>query len=498
MHASVGLRTPVTIGVDIGTTGTKVVVFDPRTGVIAQGSRSVTLHATEPGMSEADPGEWWANVAALVPMVLHQAGVSPESVAAIATSGMVPAVLLLDGEGVPLRNAVLQNDVRASVQVAEARVALGEDRALRRTGAAITQQSVGPKLSYLRQREPEVWARTRAVLGSYDWMLVALGAAQHVEENWALESGLFELDGGPFRPAVAQSGAGDILPARRSPGDIVGELDVRAAAALGLRPGVPLVVGGADHVLSAYGAGLRRPGDWLVKLGGAGDIMAVADHALVDERLYLDRHPDPGLWLPNGCMATSGSLIRWFQRLTGRQDLAELDDEAAARAPATVLTLPYFLGEKSPYHDPDLRGVIAGLRLDHDAVDIYRSVLEAIAFGFLDHVRILEELGVELGEPYITNGGSKSVFWRQIHADVLGYPMKSLTAHPGASLAAAYIASRAVMPEHTRSDIASYVESSSTIHPDPARHELYQEAYGMWRELNAKTTPTMHMFARAR
>jgi xylulokinase len=489
-------RKPV-IGIDIGTTGTKVIVFEPDRGVVAQGTLPTALIATGAGMSEADPRQWWENLRKLIPEVLHTAGVGANEVAAIATSGMVPAVLLLDREGRVLRNAILQNDVRAAAFVERTQRALAGEDVLQNTGAAVTQQSVGPKLSWIQANEPDVWSRTATVCGSYDWILIALGAERHVEANWALESGLFRLDGSTYEPAVAAADAARMVPPRRSSGEIVGRLASGPASELGLVSGTPLVVGGADHVLSAYGAGLTKPGDWLVKLGGAGDIMVVTDEVMVDERLYLDEHPVDGLWLPNGCMATSGSLIRWFQRLTGLEDLKELDRQAALRAPAQVLTLPYFLGEKSPHHDPSLRGVIAGLRLDHDPVDIYRSVLEAIAFGFLDHVEIFQERGIALGEPAITNGGSTSVLWKQIHADVLGFPVHSLTAHPGASLAAGYIASATVSAASTADDIGAYVNRSSTYYPDQARHEQYREAHELWKGLLADTRGTMHRLARA-
>ena len=244
------------------------------------------------------------------------------------------------------------------------------------TGSALTQQSVAPTIAWLRTHEPDVYERTAHYVGSYDWVLTALGADVHVEQNWALESGLFTIDGDVAEPvlAAADLDAGTLAPVHR-PGTKVGELSSAAARSTGLAAGTALVVGGADHVLSAFAAGVNEPGDALVKLGGAGDILVASDTRVVDERLYLDAHPVPGHWLPNGCMATSGSLIRWFQTLVGGADLAELDDEAAATAPAEVLCLPYFLGEKSPLHDPDLRGVFAGMHLGHGRADLYRSVL---------------------------------------------------------------------------------------------------------------------------
>jgi len=261
---------------------------------------------------------------------------------------------------------------------------------------------------------------------------------------------------------------------------------------MGLPAGVGLFVGGADHVLSAYGAGVSQPGDWLIKLGGAGDILVNSASALVDHRLYLDAHPSPGSWLPNGCMATSGSLIRWFQALTGIEDLKEMDLLAEAARPASVLCLPYFLGEKSPLHDPDLRGMFFGMHLGTTKADLYRSVLEAIAFGFRHHRDIFLERGVSLERAMVTNGGSTSTVWKQIHADVLGTELHPVVDHPGASLGAAVIAGVGAGAIGHLDDIEHYITLGPTVTPDSAAHALYDEAYQEWFELSQVTTPLAH------
>ncbi|MCV7358815.1 FGGY-family carbohydrate kinase [Mycolicibacterium fluoranthenivorans] len=486
-----------TIGVDIGTTGTKTVLFSTDRGIVATATRETALYSTGPGIAEADTTQWHDNVVESIREVLTVGGVSAASVGAVATSGMVPAVVPVDREGNPLRRAILQNDARAHREVAELGAALSGVDLVTLTGSALTQQSVAPTTVWLREHEPEIYARTAHWVGSYDWVLTALGAPCHVEQNWALESGLFSIDG-PIATPVLEAAKLDpetLAPVHR-PGTRVGELSARAAELTGLRAGTALVVGGADHVLSAYAAGVNRPGDALVKLGGAGDILVASDTQVVDERLYLDAHPVPGHWLPNGCMATSGSLIRWFQALVGGADLSALDDEAAQRAPAEILCLPYFLGEKSPLHDPDLRGTFAGLHLGHTRADMYRSVLEAIAFGFRHHVDVFTDIGIPLSRVMITNGGSKSTLWKQIHADVLGLEMLPVRGHPGASLGAAVIAAIGIGALDDWSDAGRFITLDAPYVPDPARAAAYDDGYSAWRELGAAMTPISHRLAR--
>ena len=512
------------LGIDVGTTSTKVVLADPAAGVVAQASESVALSSPHPGWAEADPAQWWANLSALVPAVLAAASeatgrpVTADDIAAVATTGMVPAVIPVDEAGRPLRNAILQNDARATAEIRELAAALPDLDFVARTGSALTQQSVGPTLLWLARHEPDAWAGAATVQGSYDWLASRLGAAPHVERNWALESGLFELEPGgaltplhPVREALAGL-AGikpEVVPTVADPGTVIGAVSPPAAAETGLRAGTPIVVGGADHVLSAYAAGLASPGDWLVKLGGAGDILVVSGYPLVDERLYLDAHPVAGLWLPNGCMATSGSLIRWFQSVSGSASnpapVADLEAEAITAAPAELICLPYFLGEKSPLHDPDLRGAFLGLHLGHTRGDMYRAILEGIAYGFRHHAEIFSERNVALRPTArVSNGGSRSLVWKQILADALGVALEPVLDHPGAALGAALSAavgkdaSGAPAPQAwaAAAGVPGMVTIGPPIEPDPAHAERYAEAYRIYREAGAALTPISHQLAR--
>lgn len=490
---------PYLIGIDIGTTGTKTIVLDVERGIVAQASRASALHSDGAGFAEADPSAWYGNVVESIREVVAATGISAREIGAIATSGMVPAVIPVDAAGNPLRRAMLQNDARANAEIQQVAGEVAGADVVAITGSGVSQQSVGPKALWLRRNEPEVWARTARLVGSYDWVLMALGAAPHVEQNWAVESGLFTLEGGLFEPALQASGLyAAQLPTVLAPGARAGELSAEAAEATGLVAGIPLVVGGADHVLSAFAAGVESEGDWLIKLGGAGDILVASGRALVDPRLYLDVHPIPDLWLPNGCMATSGSLIRWYQSLIDGPGLAQLDVEAAERPPAEVLCLPYFLGEKSPLHDVDLRGAFVGLHLGHTRADVYRSVLEAIAFGFRHHAEIFREIGVSLTTAMVTNGGSKSTLWKQIHADILDTELHPVVDHPGASLGAALVAGVGNGALASWSDAKRFLVLGDPVVPDPALRERYDHAYQQWRALGDAVTPISHALARRR
>ena len=484
------------LGIDIGTTGVKVSAVDLVTTRVIATSRENALHSHGPGIAEASTSQWHTNVIECIAELMAHPDIDPATVCAISSTGMVPAVVLVDSSGSVLRNAILQSDARATTEIRIVSEALEGTDPIAATGSAITQQSIAPTTLWLQQHEPAVLGAARYIVGSYDWVLMALGAEPHVERNWALESGLYTIGGDAFAPARHAGQIGDEqLPPVRDPGTVVGSLRSDLARDLGLPSETALVVGGADHVLSAYSAGVQSEGDWLIKLGGAGDILAASTIPITDRRLYLDAHPIPDLWLPNGCMATSGSLIRWFQNLVGGVDLRLLDEEAERESPGEVLCAPYFLGEKSPLHDPDLRGAFIGMHLGTSRGALYRSVLEAIAFGFRHHVEVFSELGIPLRRAMITNGGSKSTLWKHIHADVLGVPVHPIRDHPGASLGAAVLGGVGAGVLASPASIRDFVNVDEPILPDASRHRTYDDVYAAWREFTRVTTPTAHYLA---
>jgi xylulokinase len=215
-----------------------------------------------------------------------------------------------------------------------------------------------------------------------------------------------------------------------------------------------------------------------------------------DERLYLDVHPAPGRWLPNGCMATSGSLLRWLQAIVGGTDLAELDAAADAAGPGAngLLCLPWFLGEKSPLHDPELRGGFLGLHLGHGPGHLHRACLEAVAFGFRHHVEVFGELGLGLGTARVTNGGSRSTLWKQIIADVVRVPLTPVLDHPGAALGAAVAAGVGIGAVPGWESIRDHVRLGEPIVPRAAG-DAYEEGYARYRSLAVELRPTLHALA---
>ncbi len=489
------------LGIDIGTTSTVGILVDSETGrTLATADRPAELSSPRPGWAEEDPRQWWDNLRHLLPELLRRAGVTGAEVAAVGVAGMVPTLILLDERGEVLRPSIQQNDARAVAEIEEFQRRFPEEEVLARTGSAVTQQSIGPKLLWLRRHEPEVMARARRVMGSYDFVVHRLTGAFSAERNWALESGLFDFRHERWIPEILDF-AGideDRLGTVRWPREVVGEVTSRAARETGLRAGTPVVAGSADHVASTFSAGVVEEGDLLVKLGGAGDILFCTDRPVVDRRLFLDYHLVEGRWLPNGCMAASGSLIKWFVREFGcGAGYAELDREAAAVPPGAegLVLLPYFLGEKTPVNDPQARGLFFGLTLSHRRGHLYRALLEGIGFGFLHHLAVLEEKGLAVRRVRVTNGGARSDLWKRITAEVLGLTLEPLAAHPGSCLGAAFVAGMGIGAFADWSEIDRFLAFGEPVVPDARAHERYRERFRIYRALYERNADLMHALA---
>jgi xylulokinase len=254
-----------------------------------------------------------------------------------------------------------------------------------------------------------------------------------------------------------------------------------------------VVAGCADHIASAFVAGVNRTGDCLIKFGGAGDIMLSTAEPRPDPRLFLDFHIVPGLFMPNGCMAASGAVLNWFVRtLGGGRSHAELDALAAASPPGArgLVALPYFLGEKTPIHDPAARGALVGLGLHHDVGDVWRALLESVAMGFRHHVEVARLIGYPVTRLLASDGGARSRVWMQIAADILQLPVHLLHGHPGSCLGAAYVAGVGVGALPGWGEMERFVTPADVVRPEAARATSYDELWAAYRDVYPALRPT--------
>ena len=494
------------LGIDIGTTAVKALLIDRDGGLVAEASSPHDLYSAAQGWAEEDAAEWWTGLCVSCRRILESGRRSPGDIACdiacdiagVGISGMVPAIVLLDGEGRVLRRTIQQQDARTAEQIRFVQERIDQEELYRRTGSYTNQQHVLPRLLWVKQHEPEVWRDVRTVLGSYDYVRYRLTGRLSLETNWAVESALYDIRTGNWIPeylAIGDLSPGLFPPVRR-PDEVAGHVTPAAAAATGLAAGTAVVTGSADHVASALAAGVRQYGDMLVKFGGGGDVLFCTETLETHPRLYIDFHDIPGRYLINGCMAASGSLIKWFARqfVPNPDDpgvYRTLDSEAAAVPPGSdgVIVLPYFLGEKTPLFDPLARGVFFGLSLHHGRAHLFRAILEAVAYGFRHHMDELESMGYHPLRVFGTNGGAKSSLWVQIAADVLGCRIVAHPGHPGSALGAAFVAGMGAGLFDDWSEIERFLGDGVVYEPDPRNHEIYDRGYAIYRDLYRHLKP---------
>src|SRR5579875_1958752 len=474
------------LGIDVGTTALKALALEREQCIVAQVELPHELRSPHPGWAEEDPQRWWTTCCEACRRLLQV--VPARAIEAIGVSGMVPALLLLDASGTPLRPSIQQNDVRAIQEVEELRAAVDPQEFLRITGGVPNQQSIDTKWRWLQRHEPQVVEQTAHMCGSYDFIIYRLTGHYSLEENWAVESGLYDVTRrrwhGPYLEHAGIDPA--LLPPVHAPVEIVAGVSEEAAQLTGLRAGTPVVAGSADHVAAALAAGLTQSGDILLKFGGAGDILYCDARPDPDPHFYFDYHDIPGLTLINGCMASSGSLVKWFAReLASGTPLAALDAEAAAIPVGSggIVALPYFLGEKTPIFDASARGVFAGVMLHHTRAHLYRAVLEAVCYGFAHHVALLREAGRPIRSLCAADGGSRSKLWMQIAADVVNQPLQVVGGEATSALGTAYVAAMGTGLFDDWNQIQRFIVQGPLYEPEDAVAQRYRKGFELYRDL---------------
>lgn len=474
------------LGIDIGTTALKAVVLEREHGVVAQTEQPHELLSPYPGWAEEEPELWWTTTVEAIRELLHS--VPAEAIAGIGVSGMVPAMVLLDSSGQPLRRSIQQNDARTIVEVEELRAEIDPREFFLTTGGMPNQQNIDPKWRWLLKHEPDVMKHIAYLCGSYDFIVYRLTGQLSLEENWAAESGFYDVRRHRWHtPYLEHAGISlSILPQVRHPTEIVSGISAEVARQTGLRAGTPVVAGSADHVAAALAAGLTRSGDVLLKFGGAGDILYCDSRSDPDPHFYFDYHDIPGLTLINGCMAASGSLVKWFAReLASGMSLAALDAEAAAIPAGSggIVALPYFLGEKTPIFDASARGVFAGVMLHHTRAHLYRAVLEAVCYGFAHHLALLREAGRPVRRLRATDGGSRSKLWMQIAADVVNLPLQVVGGEASSALGAAYVAAMGTGLFDDWNQIQRFIVQGPLYEPGDENADRYHKGFELYRDL---------------
>jgi xylulokinase len=490
------------LGVDIGTSSSKGVLVTLDGTVLRSAIRSHSPSRPHPGWVEMDAALWWREFAEIsrelmASVEIGTTGGETIEVVAVGVSGMGPCVLVTDADGTPLRPAILYGiDSRATTQIAALTARLGGDNAvMRRTGSALSTQAAGPKLVWLAENEPDVFSAARLLFMPSSWLAWKLTGAYLLDHHSASQctplydatsESWYEPWAGPIIGAIE-------LPPLCWPGDVVGRVTPTAAAEAGLPAGIPVIAGTIDAWSEAVSVGAQRPGDLMLMYGTTMFLINTVPALLAVPGLWGTVGAFPGTRNLAAGMATSGAITGWLKDLLGASDYPELLALAAASGPGArgLLMLPYFAGERTPIQDPDARGIIAGLTVEHSAGDLYRAALEATALGVRHNVEAMRAAGGTIDRIVAVGGGAQGALWTQIVSDVTGLPQIVPTVTIGASFGAAFLAAASV----AHVDIDTWNPPAEVRRPDPALAAGYDELYGLYRSLYPATSEISHALA---
>ncbi|MEX1077636.1 MAG: FGGY-family carbohydrate kinase [Homoserinimonas sp.] len=481
------------VGVDIGTSSTKGVLSDLHGRILCTVVEDHTVDRPTPRQVEMDGNIWWKEFSRIANQLVS---VAEAPILAVGVSGMGPCVLLTDDSGVPTRPAILYGvDTRAIEQIDRMTRELGSEQILERCGSALSSQAVGPKLAWVAENEPAVWARSRRLFMPASWLAWQLTGVYALDHHSASQcTPLYDTAAREwFEPWAGDIVGGLSLPQLKWPGDNAGTVSATAAAATGLPEGIPVIMGTIDAWSEAVSVGAQNPGDLMLMYGTTMFLISTASHRVRHPNLWGTVGAYRDTWNMAGGMATSGAITNWLRDLFGGEEFATLVAEAESSPAGSrgLLMLPYFAGERTPIADPDARGIIAGLTVEHRRGDLYRAALEATAFGIRHNIEQLRDAGAVIDRIVAVGGGTKSSLWPQIVSDVTGLVQHVPQVTIGASFGAAYLAAGLV----SSPEISAWNPIVAEVTPNPNVAAIYDQLYADYLALYPQTTDIVHRLA---
>ena len=479
------------LGLDISTTGAKALLIDEAGRVVASHTTPQPISTPRPLWSEQNPADWWDGIAESIRQALAAANARGEDVACIGLTGQMHGLVMLDAGGSVLRPSILWNDQRTQAQCDAITERIGFERLIQLTGNRALTGFTAPKILWVRENEPSVYAQAAHILLPKDYIRYKLTGDYAMDVSDASGTSLLDVANRTWSAEVVD--ALDIppswLPTLVEGPQVTGGVSAEAAAATGLKAGTPVVGGGGDQAAGAVGVGAVQPGVIGLVVGTSGVVFAPLPLYAYepDGRLHAFCHAVPGMWHFMGVMLSAAGSLQWFRDTVAPGQSFDALTAAAQDVPPGaegLLFLPYLSGARTPHPDPLARGAFIGLTVRHTLGHMTRAVLEGVAFGLKDSFKLMESAGLPTDDMQIrvSGGGAKSPLWRQILADVIGAPLVSTSTTEGAAYGAALLAAvgAGLYPDVPSACAAAIQTGEPTA---PQHPEAYASAYATYTSL---------------
>ncbi len=445
------------IGVDLGTSGTKTVLFDELGKVVASHTIEYPMYQPQNGYAEQEPADWREAAFATIRVCLDKSGVRAEDVKGIGLSGQMHGLVMLGAEGEVLRRSIIWCDQRTAAECEEITQRVGAERLIEITANPALTGFTASKILWVRNHEPEIYAKCRHILLPKDYVRYCLTGEFATEVSDASGMQLLDIPSRQWSDEVLEKLDIDkslLAKVYESP-EVTGTLTADAAAKCGLKAGTIVVGGAGDNAAAAVGTGVVRDGRAFTTIGTSGVVFAHTSEITIDPkgRVHTFCCAVPGAWHVMGVTQGAGLSLKWFrdqfcdtEKATARLmgvDEYYLMDKAALASPIganKLLYLPYLMGERTPHLDPDARGVFFGLSGMHTKRDMLRAVMEGVTYSLRDCVEVCREMGVNVSDMMACGGGGTSPVWRQMLADLYNCPVKTVDSKEGPALGVAILA----------------------------------------------------------
>ena len=476
------------IGIDLGTSSTKLMMVDEKGGILHTVTKEYPLEFPRPGWSQQNPGGWKKAVLDGIPELIH--GFDAAQVQGIGLSGQMHGLVILDENDEVIRPAILWNDGRTVKQVKYLNEEIGKENLSEWTANIAFAGFTAPKLLWVRENEPENFSKICKIMLPKDYINYILTGIHCCDYSDASGMLLLDVEHKCWSKKMLEiCGISEAqMPKLYESYEVVGTLLPEIARQVGLPETVRVVAGAGDNAAAAVGTGTVGNGGCNISLGTSGTVFISSDSFGVDPKnaLHSFAHADGGYHLM-GCMLSAASCIKWLC-----EDIFKTTDYAAEQADITeeklgrnhVYFLPYLMGERSPINDTNARGTFLGMTMDTTRADLMQAVLEGVAFAIRDSFEIAKELGLNIPSSKICGGGSKSPLWRTIFANVLGIPLEILKTEQGPGCGGAMLAMVGCEEyESVQAAVDALLEVVDAVQPDATLTARYEERYQQFKKI---------------
>ena len=477
------------IGIDIGTSGTKSVLFDTLGNIIASSTAEYPLSQPHNGWAEQDPEDWWRAAKETLSTITKKA--ADGKIVGIGLSGQMHSLVLLDDENNVIRPAILWCDQRTAEECREIEERIGRERLIEITANPALTGFTASKLLWVHKNEPENFAKCAHILLAKDYIRFKLTGEYATEVSDASGMQLLDVPKRQWSEEICHAlniPLHLLAKVYESP-DVTGYITKEAAEKTGLPAEIPVAGGGGDNAASAIGTGVCSEGDAFTTIGTSGVVFAPTKAPIIDPegRVHTFCAAVPGTWHVMGVTQAAGLSLNWFRtQLAKELSYGEIDAlcEALPIGAEKLLYLPYLMGERTPILDPNARGVFFGLSAMHTKAHMARAVIEGVSYSLRDCLEILAEMKISLFGMTLCGGGAKSPLWRQMLSDVYGIPVTILNSNEGAALGAAILGGCAAgVFSSVEEGCKACIRGGTRITPNTNAHAQYDRFYGIYRKI---------------